>query len=61
MQLLRLPEVLKKVSLSRTPLLNMVKAGTVPQPVKITDRAVAWIDEEVDQWIADRAAERGAA
>jgi prophage regulatory protein len=35
--------------------------GRFPAPVRLSPRAVAWIEAEVSAWIADRAAERKAA
>ena len=61
MKLLRLPEVLEKTGLTRTRLYVAVDAGTFPKPAKITARAVAWSDFEVETWIQERLAEREAA
>jgi prophage regulatory protein len=33
-------------------------AGECPRPIAISDRRVAWIESEIDEWLADRAAER---
>ncbi len=58
MQLLKLPEVCRKVGLTKAPIYAAVKAGTFPKPVAVGERAVAWVESEVDGWIADRIAER---
>lgn len=52
-RLIRLPECLQAVSLGRTAWLDLVKAGTAPQPVKI-NRATLWVWSEVQAFIADR-------
>lgn len=52
-RLIRLPECLQAVSLGRTAWLDLVKAGTAPQPVKI-GRATCWVWSEVQAFIADR-------
>jgi prophage regulatory protein len=36
-------------------------AGECPRPIAVSDRRVAWIESEIDEWLADRAAERDAA
>lgn len=55
--LLRLPEVQKKTLRGRTAIYT---DPTFPKPIKIGKRAVAWLESEVDAWIADRiAASRG--
>jgi prophage regulatory protein len=53
-RLLRLGEVMTKTGLSRSTLYMMVNKSRFPAPVNIGLRAVAWVDDEVDQWILDR-------
>jgi prophage regulatory protein len=36
---------------------RLIKAGKFPKPVKVGSRN-AWLESEIDQWIADRVAER---
>lgn len=50
MRLLRLPEVLAKVSLGRATLYRMMKSGEFPMPVKVRHMSM-WPEEEVDAWI----------
>ena len=33
---------------------RLVREGTFPQPVKLTDNVTAWRLEDVEQWEADR-------
>jgi prophage regulatory protein len=56
---LRLTQVCEAVGLSRASIWRMVRCGDFPAPFKIGLRAVAWSVVEVDQWLADRMAERG--
>jgi len=51
--LLKLPEVLKKTRRGRTAIYT---DPTFPKPIKISTRNVAWIESEVDAWIAQRIA-----
>ena len=61
-QLLKLPAVLARVAISRSKLYANVKDGTFPAPISLGARAIAWIDEEVDEWIKRRvSASRGGA
>lgn len=62
MKLIRMPAVLQMTGLSRTRLYEQLNAGTFPRPAKLgpESRAVAWPDSEVQEWIAERLAERGA-
>lgn len=48
----------KGVPYSRAHLARLIKAGKFPQPVKISANRVAFLDEEVDNWIATKADER---
>jgi prophage regulatory protein len=53
--LLRLPQVLSRVGLKTTRLYELVGDGEFPKPVRLGDRAVAWLSTEIDSWIADQA------
>jgi prophage regulatory protein len=55
--LVRLPAVKAKTGKSRTSIYSAVAAGTFPKPVKIDGKSVAWVDTEVDDWVARRIAE----
>ncbi|MGA8086720.1 MAG: AlpA family transcriptional regulator [Terracidiphilus sp.] len=60
--LLRLPEVMRRTGLKKTSLYARVKAGAFPAPIPLTVRCVAWIEAEVEEWIAETiAAGRGGA
>lgn len=54
--LLRLPEVLRRVGISRASLYQMVKRGLFPKPIPLSQRSVAWLDSEVQAWIDERVA-----
>lgn len=54
----RLPAVRRQTGQSTATIYRRVKAGTFPSPVKIGPRASAWVGAEVDQWVADRIADR---
>jgi len=47
MALLRLPEVIRLSGYSRSMLYALISQGLYPKPVKISERAVAWISYEV--------------
>jgi len=58
MKFLRLPEVKSRTGFSRSSIYLFVQNGTFPRPVRIGDRAVAWLETEIDEWIEARLAER---
>ena len=53
MKLIRLPEVLDRVSLKKTAVYKLIAEGEFPKPVKLTSTTSAWVEDEVTDWIAD--------
>lgn len=63
LRLIKLKTVLEYCAFSRATLYRQIKAGHFPEPVRLTgrsnthcdtSRAVAWREEEIRQWIANR-------
>lgn len=54
----RMPRVEAATGLKQSRLYELIAAGDFPRPVKLGPRASAWVSTEVQQWIADRIAER---
>ena len=52
--ILRLPDVQKKIGLSRSSINQYVSEGSFPAPIELGPRAVGWIEAEVDEWIQGR-------
>jgi len=52
--ILRLPDVKQKTGQSRSTIYDKVQRGEFPAPVKIGERAVGWVEAEVDAWVRDR-------
>jgi prophage regulatory protein len=60
--ILRLPAVKTSTGLSRSTIYLRVSQGTFPRPVHLGGRAVGWVEEEIQSWLAERiAASRKAA
>lgn len=57
-RLLRRRDVEQKTGKSRAAIYADIRAGTFPEPVPIGVNSVAWLEAEIDQWIADRLDER---
>lgn len=53
-QLLRLPEVLKHLSISRTSWYDSIKLGLYPEPVRLGKRTVAWRESDIEALSARR-------
>jgi prophage regulatory protein len=60
MRLLKRPEVEHKTGLSRASIYDRMDRGIFPRQVKVGPKCVGWVETEIDQWIADRIAERDA-
>jgi prophage regulatory protein len=56
--LIRLEQVKARTGLSRSTLYAYIHDGRFPRPVTISDRCVAWVESEIDAWIAERIASR---
>jgi prophage regulatory protein len=54
-QLLRLPKVMDRVGLRTTEIYERMGAGSFPKPIRLGERAVAWLESEVDSWILAQA------
>lgn len=47
-------EVERRTGLPTSTLYEMLRKGTFPQPVRLTPRLIAFVESEVDEWIASR-------
>ena len=54
-RLIRQPTVVQRVGLSPTTIWRERRAGRFPAPVRISPGAVAWLESDIDVWIAERA------
>ncbi len=67
-RLIRLPEVLSRTGYGRTSIYRKMEDGSFPKSVKLGGppldpiafdcRAIAWIEDEVDQWVESQIKER---
>lgn len=57
---LRLPDVKKAVGYGRTAIYQKIKAGEFPKPYSLGARAVAWLAEDIQNWIESRIKAAGA-
>ena len=56
--ILRLPTVKARTGLSRSTIYLRVSRGTFPAPVSLGDRAVGWLEAEVNAWLTARIEQR---
>lgn len=57
-QLLRRNTVLERCGMSTSTLYRLMDQKRFPPPVRIGGRAVAWVESEINEWIAARIEER---
>ena len=60
MKILRPNAAAAKVGLSRMHLYRLERAGLFPRRVHLGPNSVGWLEEELDQWIRERADARRA-
>lgn len=53
-RLIRRKEVQAKTGLGASSIYAMMKQGKFPKAITLSERRVAWIESDVDQWIAER-------
>ena len=53
-KLLRLAEVQRRVPYSRSTIYLKISSGDFPPPINLGARAVAWLESDIDEWIASR-------
>ena len=54
MRSLRIEKVMSKVGLSRSTIWRRERAGDFPRRRQISPGIVAWLEEEIDEWLAAR-------
>ena len=57
--ILRWPDLKDRVRLCRSRVYQLIEAGEFPKPVKLSQRAVGWLESEVNEWLERRIEARG--
>ena len=58
MKLIRLKEVMSLTTMSKTTIYTYINKDKFPKPIPLGERAVAWVESEVQEWIEERIAGR---
>ncbi len=53
-RLIRRKEVQAKTGLGASSIYALMKEGKFPLAIELSERRVAWLEAEIDQWIAER-------
>ena len=57
-KIVRLPAVMALTGLSRSSIYAFVEKGSFPKPLLLGERAVGWLNSEINDWIRDRKHDR---
>ncbi|WP_421335552.1 helix-turn-helix transcriptional regulator [Aeromonas veronii] len=60
MRFIRVREAIQKTGLSKSSIYDLMAQGQFPQTVRLGGRSVAFVEGEVDTWMAERIAARHA-
>ena len=55
-RLLRLQDVIAAIGMKRSWILKKTKEGEFPKPIKLGERAIAWRESDISDWVATREA-----
>ena len=58
-RVLRVRDVIEKTGLRRSTIYKAMAQYGFPRPVRITPRAVGWVEAEVDLWLERKIEQRG--
>ncbi|WP_369942752.1 helix-turn-helix transcriptional regulator [Xanthomonas medicagonis] len=58
LRFLRIREVLARTGLPKSTLYDRIRVGSFPKPVPLGGTLSAWVESEVEDWMAARIAER---
>ncbi len=54
--IIRLPQVIKKIGLSRSTTYALIKSGEFPQKIQLSSRSIGFLESDIDSWINDKVA-----
>lgn len=60
-KIIRLPEVKSRTGLSRSSIYLRMPKGDFPSSISLGERAVGWLEADIDQWLDERIAASKAA
>ena len=53
-KILRLPSIIDLTGLSRSTIYLRISKNEFPAPVSLGGRAVGWVEDDVNQWLAEK-------
>lgn len=58
MRLIKIKDVMDCTGLARSTIYKYISNDTFPKPVNLGARAVAWVEDEIQDWILERIVQR---
>lgn len=58
MRIIRLNEVINKTGLKKTSIYKLINNKAFPEAIALGERAVGWLESEIDSWITERVRQR---
>ena len=55
MQALRIKQVAAKIGLGQSTIYRMIVEGRFPKPFQLTTNRTAWLESDIDEWLAEKA------
>ena len=59
-KILRLPQTIQKTGLSRSTIYTLLNAGKFPAKIQLSERAIGFLESEVNDWIQQKTQNRKA-
>jgi len=53
-KILRLPSIIELTGLSRSTIYLRISKGEFPAPISLGGRAVGWVENDVNHWLAEK-------
>ena len=57
-RVLRLPDTVKKIGLSKGSIYRLMKKNQFPKPIALGERARGWLESDLDLWLGQKKAVR---
>lgn len=58
MKALRIKQVAEKVALGESTIYRMIQRGEFPKPFELAPKCMAWLEDDIDAWLANKAGRR---
>jgi prophage regulatory protein len=54
LSILRRRQVERRTGLSRSSIYHFIQQGKFPKPINLGERAVGWLENEIEKWLMER-------